>query len=100
MFAIITPSLISSTLVERISFRFWCFFTPLWLIIVYYPLAHMVWGGGLLGKDLDFAGVTIVHISSGVTSLVLAGLVGSGISWPEGIKQPNNINRILLGTLL
>ena len=80
MFAIITPALISGALVERISFRFWCLFTPLWLIIVYSPLAHMVWGGGLLGKDLDFAGGTVVHISSGVSALVLAGLVGSRIS--------------------
>ena len=98
MFAIITPALISGALVERISFRFWCFFTPLWLIIVYSPLAHMVWGGGLLGKDLDFAGGTVVHISSGVSALVLAGLVGSRISWPKGIKPPHNVTQILLGT--
>ena len=98
MFAIITPALISGALVERISFRLWCFFTPLWLIIVYSPLAHMVWGGGLLGKDLDFAGGTVVHISSGVSALVLAGLVGSRISWPKGIKPPHNVTQILLGT--
>ena len=64
MFAIITPALISGALVERISFRFWCVFTPVWLLVVYAPLAHMVWGGGCLGKDLDFAGGTVVHISS------------------------------------
>tara|TARA_B100000965_G_scaffold125261_2_gene103960 strand:- start:10758 stop:12107 length:1350 start_codon:yes stop_codon:yes gene_type:complete len=98
MFAIITPALISGALVERISFRFWCFFTPIWILLVYAPLAHMVWGGGLLGKDLDFAGGTVVHISSGVSALVLAGLVGSRSTWPKGIKPPHDITQILIGT--
>ena len=98
MFAIITPALISGALVERISFRFWCFFTPIWILLVYAPLAHMVWGGGLLGKDLDFAGGTVVHISSGVSALVLAGLVGSRRTWPKRIKPPHDITQILIGT--
>ena len=98
MFAIITPALISGALVERISFKFWCFFTPIWLVLVYSPLAHMVWGGGLLGKDLDFAGGTVVHISSGVSALVLAGLIGGRTNWPKGIKPPHNITQIILGT--
>ena len=98
MFAIITPALISGALVERISFRFWCFFTPIWILLVYAPLAHMVWGGGLLGKDLDFAGGTVVHISSGVSALVLAGLIGSRSTWPKGIKPPHDITQILIGT--
>ena len=98
MFAIITPALISGALVERISFRFWCLFTPIWILFVYAPLAHMVWGGGFLGKDLDFAGGTVVHISSGVSALVLAGLIGSRGAWPKGIKPPHNITQILIGT--
>ena len=98
MFAIITPALISGALVERISFKFWCLFTPIWIIAVYSPLAHMVWGNGLLGKDLDFAGGTVVHISSGVSALVLAGLVGSRCAWPNGIKPPHDVTQILLGT--
>ena len=98
MFAIITPALISGALVERISFRFWCFFTPIWILLVYAPLAHMVWGGGLLGKDLDFAGGTVVHISSGVSALVLAGLVGSRRTWNKGITPPHDITQILIGT--
>ena len=98
MFAIITPALISGALVERISFRFWCLFTPIWILFVYAPLAHMVWGGGLLGKDLDFAGGTVVHISSGVSALVLAGLIGSRSNWPRGIKPPHDITQILIGT--
>ena len=98
MFAIITPALISGALVERISFRFWCFFSPIWILLVYAPLAHMVWGGGFLGKDLDFAGGTVVHISSGVSALVLAGLVGFRSTWPKGIKPPHDITQILIGT--
>ena len=98
MFAIITPALISGALVERISFRFWCLFTPIWILFVYAPLAHMVWGGGFLGKDLDFAGGTVVHISSGVSALVLAGLIGSRSTWPKGIKPPHDITQILIGT--
>ena len=98
MFAIITPALISGALVERISFKFWCIFTPIWLLVVYAPLAHMVWGGGLLGKDLDFAGGTVVHISSGVSALVLASLIGPRKSWAGGVRPPHDVTQILLGT--
>jgi len=98
MFAIITPALISGALVERISFRFWCVFTPVWLLVVYAPLAHMLWGGGFLGKDLDFAGGTVVHISSGVSALLLAGLVGWRKQWPNSIRPPHDVTQILLGT--
>ena len=98
MFAIITPALISGALVERISFRFWCVFTPLWLLVVYAPLAHMLWGGGCLGKDLDFAGGTVVHISSGVSALLLAGLVAWRKKWPNSIRPPHDVTQILLGT--
>ncbi|MAH57731.1 MAG: ammonia channel protein [Synechococcus sp. ARS1019] len=98
MFAIITPALISGALVERLSFRFWCLFTPLWLLAVYAPLAHMVWGGGFLGKDLDFAGGTVVHISSGVTALILAGLIGARKGWPQSGRPPHDVTQIILGT--
>jgi Amt family ammonium transporter len=98
MFAIITPALISGALVERLSFRFWCVFTPVWLLVVYAPLAHMVWGGGFLGKDLDFAGGTVVHISSGVTALLLAALVGARMQWPRSVRPPHDVTQILLGT--
>lgn len=97
MFAIITPALISGALVERISFRFWCLFTPVWLLLVYAPLAHMVWGGGLLGKDLDFAGGTVVHISSGVTALMLAALLGARRGWPQSMRPPHDVTQILWG---
>ena len=58
-------------------------------MIVYAPLAHMVLGGGLLGKDLDFAGGTVVHISSGVSALVLASLIGSRSNYPGGDRPPH-----------
>ena len=58
----------------------------------------MVWGGGFLGKDLDFAGGTVVHISSGVAALVLAGLVGSRRAWPQSARPPHDVTQIILGT--
>jgi ammonia channel protein AmtB len=87
MFAIITPALISGALVERISFKAWFWFTLLWSVFIYCPMAHMVWGGGFIGPlgsigAIDFAGGTVVHIASGVAALVgaatgaVAGLVG------------------------
>ncbi len=78
MFAIITPALISGAIAERMSFRAYCLFVVLWSTFIYTPLAHMVWAkGGFLGLygglgALDFAGGTVVHISSGVSALVAA----------------------------
>ena len=75
MFAIITPALITGSLVGRMKFKALFFFIALWSVVVYYPLAHMVWGkGGLLATigSVDFAGGNVVHISSGITALTLA----------------------------
>src|SRR5437879_12566455 len=80
MFAIITPALISGAFAERIKFSGMLLFTVLWAFIVYFPMAHMVWGkGGLLNAFLggkipcfDFAGGTVVHITSGVSALICA----------------------------
>ena len=58
----------------------------------------MVWGGGFLGKDLDFAGGTVVHISSGVTALMLAGLIGARKGWPQSGRPPHDVTQIILGT--
>ena len=78
MFAIITPALITGAVVERMKFSTLLVFAAVWSVIVYYPLAHMVWGGGWLQKlgVLDFAGGTVVHISSGIAALVVAIVVG------------------------
>ena len=99
MFAIITPALFIGAIVGRVRFKFLTVFIVCWSILVYYPLVHMVWGGGLLAKlgALDFAGGTVVHINAGVTALVLVLLIGPR-RHPE--NQPANHSWILLGTAM
>ncbi|MBN3921752.1 ammonium transporter [Nostoc sp. NMS4] len=106
MFAIITPALISGAIVERMSFRAYCLFVLLWSTFVYAPLAHMVWAkGGFLGLAgglgaLDFAGGTVVHISSGVSALVAAIVLGPRKTHPDRLSPPHNVPFILLGAAL
>lgn len=103
MFAIITPALISGAIVERISFKAYFWFVVLWSTIIYSVIAHMVWAkGGFLGLyggigALDFAGGTVVHISSGVTALVAAWLIGPRKTYPNQPAAPHNVPFILLG---
>jgi ammonium transporter, Amt family len=103
MFAIITPALISGAIAERMSFRAYCLFVLLWSTFIYTPLAHMVWAkGGFLGLygglgALDFAGGTVVHISSGVSALVAAIVLGPRKSHPDRLSPPHNVPFILLG---
>jgi len=103
MFAIITPALISGAIVERMSFRVYVTFVLIWSTFIYSPLAHMVWGkGGFLGLygglgALDFAGGTVVHISSGVSALVAALLLKSRRAYPSNLSSPHNVPFILLG---
>ncbi|WP_442937207.1 ammonium transporter [Nostoc sp.] len=103
MFAIITPALISGAIVERMSFRAYSLFVLLWSTFVYAPLAHMVWAkGGFLGLygglgALDFAGGTVVHISSGVSALVAALVLGPRKTHPDRLSPPHNVPFILLG---
>ena len=103
MFAIITPALISGAIVERISFRVYVAFVLIWSTFIYSPLAHMVWGkGGFLGLygglgALDFAGGTVVHISSGVSALVAAILLKPRRAHPHNLSSPHNVPFILLG---
>ncbi len=101
MFAIITPALISGAVAERIKFSSFIVFTLLWVIIVYCPLAHWVWGkGGWLGKmgTLDFAGGTVVHISSGVSALAAAIVLGKRKGFKTEIMAPHSLPLTLLGT--
>jgi Amt family ammonium transporter len=104
MFAIITPALISGAIVERVPFRSYCLFLVLWLLFVYCPMAHMVWGkGGFLGlagglNDLDFAGGIVVHTASGFSALVAAIVIGPRKAYPNQISPPHNIPLILLGS--
>ena len=98
MFAIITPALFIGAVVGRARPWFIVAFVIFWSILVYYPLVHMVWGGGILGKlgTLDFAGGTVVHINAGVTALVLSWMVGPRLQRHN--DQPANLGLVLIGT--
>lgn len=102
-FAIITPALISGAIVERISFKAYFWFMILWAGILYPIFAHMVWAkGGFLGLygglgALDFAGGTVVHISSGFSALVAAWVIGPRKTYPNQPAAPHNVPFILLG---
>jgi ammonium transporter, Amt family len=106
MFAIITPALISGAMAERIRFKAYVLFVLLWVTFVYFPLCHMVWGKGgyfnwaLGGKVpvLDFAGGTVVHISSGVSALVCALVLGKRTGYPHEPMMPHNVVLSLIGT--
>jgi ammonium transporter, Amt family len=106
MFAIITPALISGAVAERIKFSAYVLFTVLWVTVVYFPLCHMVWGtGGLFnwalgGKFpvLDFAGGTVVHVSSGTSALVCALMLGKRVGFPREPMLPHNVVLSLIGT--
>jgi Amt family ammonium transporter len=106
MFAIITPALISGAVAERIKFKGYVLFVILWVTVVYFPLCHMIWGkGGLFnwalgGKIpvLDFAGGTVVHISSGVSALVCAIMLGKRAGYPQEPMIPHNVVLSLIGT--
>jgi Amt family ammonium transporter len=106
MFAIITPALITGAFAERMKFKAFVLFTFCWATLVYFPLAHMVWGkGGLFNwalggriPVLDFAGGMVVHISSGVAALVCACVVGKRIGYPREPILPHNVVLCLIGT--
>jgi len=108
MFAIITPALITGATAERMKFSGTVLFLILWFLVVYAPLAHMVWGkGGLLnaalgGKfpTLDFAGGTVVHISSGVSALVCALYLGKRVGFPKQPMPPHSLTLSFVGACL
>jgi Amt family ammonium transporter len=109
MFAIITPALISGAVAERMRFSAYLLFTTLWVTLVYFPLAHMVWGkGGLFNwassgcraPVLDFAGGTVVHISSGFSALVCALVLGKRLGYPREPMPPHNVVLSLIGATL
>jgi Amt family ammonium transporter len=102
MFAIITPALITGAVTERMKFTSFLVFIALWSLIVYYPLAHMVWGGGILQQmgAVDFAGGNVVHISSGVSALVLTFFLGKRKNHDKATYHPHNVPFVLLGAAL
>lgn len=99
MFAGITPALISGSIAERVRFVPYVIFILLWGTFVYDPICHWVWGGGWLSQmnALDFAGGTVVHISSGISALVAAILLGKRKGYPSGEFIPHNLTMCLLG---
>ena len=102
MFAIITPALMTGAVAERMKFSSLVVFTAIWSVIVYYPLAHMVWGGGFLFDigSVDFAGGNVVHISSGVSALVLAIFLGKRKNYGKATYRPHNAPMIFMGAAL
>ncbi len=96
-FAIITAALISGSLVGRMRFGAWLIFSTLWILFVYAPIAHWVWGGGLLSKALDFAGGTVVHINAATAGLVAALVLGARKEFGRVAFLPHNIPFVLLG---
>ncbi|GAC82267.1 ammonium transporter [Gordonia paraffinivorans] len=119
-FAVITVALISGALAERVKFATWTVFTVLWATIVYFPLSHMVWGGGIMSgaekgfaswmfgstdgeanvAPIDFAGGTVVHINAGMAALVLALIVGKRVGFGRTAYRPHNIPFVMLGAAL
>jgi ammonium transporter, Amt family len=108
MFAIITPALISGAFAERMKFSAMLVFTTIWMFLVYFPMAHMVWGkGGLLNAFLggkfptfDFAGGTVVHITSGVSALVCALYLKKRLGYPNEPIRPHNLVISVIGACL
>lgn len=103
MFAVITPALISGAFAERKRFKAFVIFSLLWSLLVYSPVAHWVWGvGGWIRNlgALDFAGGTVVHITSGVSALVSAIVLGNRLGYGKEEMQPHNVTMTVIGTAL
>ncbi len=108
-FAIITVALISGAVADRMKFGAWLVFTGVWVTVVYMPLAHWVWGGGLLSATgltesistpIDFAGGTVVHINAGTAGLVLALVLGKRRGFGKEPMRPHNLPFVMLGAAL
>src|ERR1700735_3343626 len=108
MFAIITPALITGAFAERMKFSAMLLFLTLWSLLVYDPMAHMVWGkGGLLNASLggrfptlDFAGGTVVHVTSGVSALGCAIYLGKRVGYPKEAMPPHSVVLSFIGACL
>ena len=98
-FAVITPALIVGAFAERMRFSAMLLFSALWLVVIYAPITHWVWGGGWLGEMglLDFAGGTVVHITAGVAALVAAMVIGNRKGFPSKAMPPHNLTLTVTG---
>jgi ammonium transporter, Amt family len=110
-FAIITVALISGAIADRVKFGAWTLFTAIWAILVYFPVAHWVWGGGWIGQlgeamfgeghgVVDFAGGTAIHINAGAAALALALVIGPRIGFGSKPMRPHNMTLVMLGAAL
>jgi ammonium transporter, Amt family len=101
-FAVITPALIVGAYVERIKFAAVLIFSGLWLMIVYAPVAHWVWGGGWLAARgvMDFAGGIVVHVTAGVSAIVLAWQIGPRLEFPRAVRPPHAPGMVMVGASL
>ena len=101
-FAIITPAIIAGAFAERMKFSAMMWFMGLWLLVVYVPVAHWVWGGGFLGTAgvLDFAGGLVVHLNAGIAGLVCALVLGPRQGYGQEYMAPHNLILTLIGTSL
>ena len=102
-FAIITPALIVGAYPERMNFGAILMFSGLWLILVYAPVAHWVWGGGWLATQfgvLDFAGGLVVHVTAGVSGLVVVGALGARKGFPREIRPPHSPGMVMMGAAM
>jgi Amt family ammonium transporter len=99
-FAVITAALISGAIADRVKMSAWVVFLPLWVTLSYFPIAHMVWGGGFIAEHLaaqDYAGGTVVHINAGVAGGVLALIIGKRVGWPKEQMKPHNLTLTMIG---
>ncbi|WP_270888596.1 ammonium transporter [Pedococcus sp. 5OH_020] len=116
-FAVITVALISGAVADRVKFSTWLVFSGIWATVVYFPISHMVWGGGVLSGaenglsakifgaadgvakvlPIDFAGGTVVHINAGIAGLVLALVVGKRLGFAKTPMRPHNVPVVMLG---
>jgi ammonium transporter, Amt family len=101
-FAIITPALIIGAFPERVSFGFVLLFTAIWVLAVYFPVAHWVWGGGWLATQnvIDFAGGIVVHTTAGVSALVAAIVIGPRQGFPNHVMPPHNPGMTMAGAAM
>jgi Amt family ammonium transporter len=99
-FASITAALISGAIADRVKLSSWIVFLPLWVTLCYFPLAHMVWGGGWIAEHLgaqDYAGGTVVHINAGVAGGILALIIGRRIGFGRDPMKPHNLTLTMIG---
>ena len=101
-FAAIAVAIVSGSIIERMKFSTWIIFAALWVICIYSPIAHWIWGGGFLSNDgeLDFAGGTVIHVNAGVAGLVVALLLGKRRNFHTESEKPSSIKLTVLGSAL